>query len=179
MRPETFEKNGKKWTRYPAQPFDIRVMACDPGGAVDATALCAMRYTVEPVADDWLVDESAGSLTQMVRRRYLVEGLERFPVPMDLPDQLRLIEARRAIPELRGSVICFDYTGLGRGLAQFAEQRRVGPITKVTFSGTALKEEMVAGEARHWSVSKDYSGLRCRCRPAQQGAGFRREHQRR
>jgi hypothetical protein len=140
LQDETFQYKGATWQRTMARPFECWVMGVDPGGVADYTAIAALHYTVEPM-DDFIVmpgraSNTQGALRQRVKRTFRVRGLTRLPLGLTQPLQADELQAiRSARPQLRGSDLVFDATGLGAGLADVCQERGMHPLHRVIFSG--------------------------------------------
>jgi hypothetical protein len=143
----------RKITRY---PFDLWVVAIDPGGIADHTAIAALHFVYEPLVegeDNFHVSPDRKTIKQNVRRTFRVHGLKRLPLGLTIPQQCdRLEEIILARPQLRRADVVFDAGGLGVGLLHAYEERGHKVAARIVFSAG---NEIGKLKADRISVPKD------------------------
>lgn len=149
----------REWRRYETRAVDQWILGLDIGQSVDPSAVCALNHQIIP-GGEWIRDEKNRVLQQSKSERFLVRHLERLPLGMPYPQQIRHVANLLGREPLIGAAFALDYTGCGRPVADQFERAGLRPQKVLITSGNEVTRH--GGDT--WHVPKGFlvSGLESR-----------------
>src|SRR6266404_4803221 len=109
---EIIEKDGKKYRRQFARTIDRFIVGCDIAQSNDFTAIAVVHHSTRAL-ETWTAHDPkdrncVGRLVQDVETFFHLRALERMPLGVPYPDQVKRVEQILSHPRLRDAALVVD-----------------------------------------------------------------------